>query len=468
MSGVSMVLKNGTIDKRDNVRLNAMLSDTINNDDNHFLNYELMFNAYHEDTIMRTFYSKWGYFGATWHADSGGLQMITQNKTITPEWKDKIYRVQAEHSSYAMCFDEMPINLTDEATGSKVDLSGRQYIRDWAKEKAILTGLNVKRQIEVIREEKSSSKVFIICQGNTTQGFVNYYNNVMAQLPEDYYTSIAGVALSAACTGLGILESIKMVASYNYMHIPAGMGNKLHLLGFGSTSRLYPVMLLKSSGYINADITFDSSSHAMLAVMGSIKVTDSEVLKEDGRYEFPHETNGRSAETDNIYRHLFVRYRATYAKYFPQVSEDMFLGIMGYDHKTGKRYHKRRSPRHIIKKYNITTEIALTIQMYTRYLITYDSFTTFSKEMGELQEDINLSKESGIRLTEVDRLIDVKTTEDLERWMSDHSKYVPSNKIPSFANIEEATAAQKTLDGKKQKVVKVPKIPYTPQPTWTF
>ncbi len=64
--------------------------------------------------------------------------------------------------------------------------------------------------------------------------------------------------------------------------------------------------------------------------------------------------------------------------------------------------------------------------------------------------------------------MNVKTTEDLERWMTDHSKYVPSNKIPSFANIEEAIAAQKTLDGKIQKVVKAPKIPYTPQPTWTF
>ena len=237
MSGVSMVLKNGTIEKRDNSRLNEMISDTINNDDNHFLNYELMFNAYHEDTIMRTFYSKWGYFGATWHADSGGLQMITQNKTITEEWKDKIYRVQAKHSSYAMCFDEMPINLTDEATGSKVDLSGRQYIRDWAKDKAILTGLNVKRQIEVIREEKSYAKVFIICQGNTTKGFLNYYNNVMAQLPEGLLYIYCWCCIISCVYRLGVRESIEMVASYRYMHIPAGMGNKLHLLGFGSTSR---------------------------------------------------------------------------------------------------------------------------------------------------------------------------------------------------------------------------------------
>ena len=86
-------------------------------------------------------------------------------------------------------------------------------------------------------------------------------------------------------------------------------------------------MLLKSSGYINADITFDSSSHAMLAGMGSIKVSDSSVLKEDGRYEFGY-VNERTDRVDDIYRHLFVRYRTTYAEYFPEVSEDMFLGIM--------------------------------------------------------------------------------------------------------------------------------------------
>jgi hypothetical protein len=97
MSGISMVLKNSNPALRDNVKYSSMIIDTIKNS-NEFLKFEMMFNAYHEDTLMDKYLSKHNYFGATWHADSGGLQMVTQNKTITSEWKDKIYDIQCKTS----------------------------------------------------------------------------------------------------------------------------------------------------------------------------------------------------------------------------------------------------------------------------------------------------------------------------------------------------------------------------------
>jgi hypothetical protein len=387
--------------------------------------------------------------------------MVTQNKTITVELKDKIYDIQANHSSYAMCFDEMPIRIDGENKGmtSRLDLSNRQYIVEWAKDKAVLTGKNVKRQIEVIRKNNSDTKVFIICQGNETKDFVNYYNNVMAQLPEDYYTSIAGVALSAACTGLGILETIQMLFSYRYMHIPKGMGNKLHLLGFGSVSRLYPMMLLKASGYLEADITFDSSSHAMSCLLGEVLVKDSDVLK-DSKYEFGVE-NVRSERVDNIYRHLYSRYKDVMLKHFPNLTEDTYLAIVGYDHTTSKRYHKRRTPRHLIKKYNITVAMSICIQLYTRFLVSYDSYTAFSKRMEEEHNSVVVLKEEDGSLisdgcktfatgdkaqTAINGLLQIKTTEQAEAYFPLLKKAkVKSNKIERYRTLAEASSVSKVI-----------------------
>jgi hypothetical protein len=448
MSGISMVLKNGHPSLRDNVKYSGAVASTIKSFKG-FLNFEMMFNAYQEDNLMGKYLSKYNYFGSTWHADSGGLQMVTQNKTINDELKDEIYKVQAEHSSYAMCFDEMPIRVTETAgLASRVDLSGRQYIVEWNVDKAKQTGLNVKRQIEIIRESNSDSKVFIICQGNETQDFVVYYNNAMAQIPEEYYTSIAGVALSAACTGLGMLESVKMAASYGYMHIPEGMGKKLHFLGFGSLNRLYPMMALEQSGYIDADITFDSSSHAMNCLLGQVDVTDSEFL-EDGNYEFGNEIK-RTSFTESIYKHLFTKYSSVFKKHYPNISEDIYLDIVGYDHLTSKRFRKRRMPRSLVKKSSISTKDSIGIQLYTRFLMAFESFTSFSSNMEKAFKDLNngiFENTTNRSLIAIQSLVKVKTTEDYEEWLSHVGKYVKSNRIVRFATEFDArTLSRKALN----------------------
>jgi hypothetical protein len=442
MSGISMVLKNGKVDRRDSVKYSKMIEDTIKtHTKSGFLKYEMMFNAYHEDTLMDKYLSKYDYFGGTWHADSGGLQMVTQNKTITEELKDKIYEIQGKHSSYAMCFDEMPINVKNTAgIASRVDLSGRQYIVEWAKEKAIKTGQNIKRQIDIIKKMKSDTKVFIICQGNDTKSFVEYYNNVMTQLPDkEYHTFIAGVALSAACTGLGTLESVKMVASYRYMNIPEGMGRKLHLLGFGSITRLYPMLLLEVSGYLDADITFDSSSHAMKCLLGVVDISDPSTGIKSGTHTFGN-INERSVYTDSIYTHLYRKYQNIFNTHYPNIDEAQYLAIVGIDHTTSKRFNKRRMTKDDIKKYNTSTKDSINIQLYTRFLVAYESFTTFSKNMEKVYKDIQQGrvKNGGVETTSINALIKVKTTEQYENWEKHYSRYVPSNKIQSFETLKEA------------------------------
>ena len=51
MSGISMVLKNGKVCKRDNEKYANMVTDTIR-DFKSEINFEMMFNAYHEDVLM--------------------------------------------------------------------------------------------------------------------------------------------------------------------------------------------------------------------------------------------------------------------------------------------------------------------------------------------------------------------------------------------------------------------------------
>ena len=464
MSGISMVLKNGDPKLRDNVKYSKMIADTIKNS-KEFLKFEMMFNAYHEAGLMGKYLSKYDYFGGTWHADSGGLQMVTQNKTITDEWKDKIYNIQSKHSSYAMCFDEMPIYVAETAGNmSRLDLSGRRYIREWTRDKAIQTGKNVKRQIEIIRKNNSDTKVFIICQGNETQDFVNYFDDVVDQLPPDYYTSIAGVALSAACTGLGMLESIKMAASYRKMSIPKGIGKKLHFLGYGSINRLRPMMYLEASGYLNADITFDSSTHAMGCLLGEIRIADSEVIRsqKSAKYAFGNR-NGRSAKTDSLYKHLYVKYRSVFSKYYPNLTEDAYLAVVGIDHTTSKRYRKRRMAKDTIKKYNISIRDSIVIQLYTRFLVAFDSYTTFSKDMDKRYHNINSGTiDDSTALAELVNsgniddstalalLAKVKTTEEYDTWEKKYERYVESNRIKDYATLDDAKADKPiTLNNEK-------------------
>ena len=95
MSGASMALKPGMGDKQDGDIYSGMVADTIKEFDSG-VNYEIMFNAYNEVNAMVNYFSKYNYFGTKWHADSGGLQMITLGKEITEELKEKIYDIVGE------------------------------------------------------------------------------------------------------------------------------------------------------------------------------------------------------------------------------------------------------------------------------------------------------------------------------------------------------------------------------------
>jgi hypothetical protein len=429
MSGITMVLKNGRNNHKDIHEYPSMVIDTLN-EYRTKINFETMFNAYTEKSLMEMWSNDvYRYFGLTWHSDSGGLQIITTGAKITEELKEQVYEKQALYSTYAMCFDELPIRVTSYGgTSSRVDLSNRQYIVEQAEECGKKTGLNIKKQIETIRKLNSKTKVFLICQGNKRQDFVDYYNNIMSVIPEDYYSNLAGVALSAACTGLGHLEAIEMLSSYRFMKIPEGMGKKLHVLGFGSLKRLIPLLLLKISGYIDADITFDTSSHAMSCLLGETTIWD-----ETNRKGVKHTLGKvRSKKSDKVFLHFFNKYKKIIQKYYPDMSEDDYLNIVANDLTTSD-------------KYNLDCRKSVIINFYTRFLLAYESFLSFANAMIEQLDEFEKNiVDTGFGY--YDALIKVKTEEDYFIWYEKYSRHTNTNPIESFKTLKEAIEGKPTLE----------------------
>lgn len=234
---------------------------------------DILFNAYQEAEYGLHLKENGNFTMDKIYSDSGGLQMVTTGKNITPELKNKIYDVQSKDSDYAMCFDEIPVI----SIGSPKKLSNtgsKLYVPSLKKECAIKTALNVKEQIESFIKNNSSTKVFYIVQGNTIEDMVEWFDVAVETLPEEYWDYIQGIALASPCMGNKQLETIDQIVSYHLIREKYGIKkvkNHLHLLGVGSASRLFPTFSLYIGGLLPKDITlsFDSTSFSMSQFMGN-------------------------------------------------------------------------------------------------------------------------------------------------------------------------------------------------------
>jgi hypothetical protein len=245
--------------------INSYFSD-LNGKNGH--QFSLLFNAFTEKDFGKKFVDHYKKSIYTIHADSGGLQIITQGKTITPELKDNVYKVQANYSDVAMCFDEIPITVVGESS-DRNDTSGRIFDKDNLEQYARLTGKNIKRQIEVVLNEKSTAKPMIIAQGNCYETYMSWVEYILKEIPSSYYQHIGGIAMGAAALGTGPLEDIERAAYAT--QLPFQMDEPyIHILGVGSIRRLLPYLALARSGYYpkNIHLSYDSTTHTSGVSMG--------------------------------------------------------------------------------------------------------------------------------------------------------------------------------------------------------
>lgn len=218
--------------------------------------FGILFNAFTESAFGERF-SKYNGHKFT-HADSGGLQVITQGKTITPALKDAVYAVQAKWSDLGMCFDEIPIGMTGTTSGRN-DVTNRWYKSDDLEHYARLTGRNIARQIEVYHKLDSKCKPILIAQGNCYDSYMRWVDYIMDEIPASDRQYVGGVAMGAAALGTGTLEDIERAFIFSQLQIDV---KHLHVLGVGSVKRLYPYLVFQDSGlYKDITLSYDSTSH---------------------------------------------------------------------------------------------------------------------------------------------------------------------------------------------------------------
>lgn len=233
----------------------------------------ILFNAFTEGNALEC-YDKIGRLSADLvYADSGGLQMVTAGKTITPKLKDDIYKIQAG-SDRAMCFDVIPLESvsTVRSKTERSNVSNKIFISERHRESGILTGGNILRQCEIFDKNGSDAKVMVIVQGNRADDMVMFFDEIQKQIPRDLYKHIGGIALADTCMGNGDLESVEMLKAGHIIakEFDPVYSEHLHLLGVGSVSRMKPVMYLSKSSFLDSfkRISYDSTSHSGTLLFG--------------------------------------------------------------------------------------------------------------------------------------------------------------------------------------------------------
>jgi len=244
--------------------MNQKIVDLDNMFDNQ--NLSLLYNAHQERkhgvTMTETMNDSWHRL----FADSGGLQMARTSKGITPELKDKVYYHQAKYCDVAMIFDEIPIEFDLSLIGGnsmKASLLGRRFDRSDIKRSALATLANVKRQIEVFKQEDSHAKMMLISQGQSVETYREYIELICNGLSDDEIDMfVCGVAPSSLCNGNSFAHRCEMIYAMKEYQIPDVIKNNVHLLGVGNHEALSPFYLSPEYFSFIENLSYDSSSHA--------------------------------------------------------------------------------------------------------------------------------------------------------------------------------------------------------------
>lgn len=233
------------------------------NFDHHKMSF--LFNAYTELELGKVFNSV--IYDDTLnniYADSGGLQMVTLGHKSTPELKDKVYNVQSKMSTIGMAFDEIPVE-TRGGRSEKNDTTARLFNSLILDDKAKLTGENLKRQIEVFKQNPDNKcRPMMIIQGNCYSTYQKWTDIVLNEVHHNDWKYIKGISSGAAALGQGTLEDFKRLFYMTHLDLPSEFTvDHYHLLGVGSLSRMLPVYPLLRNGSIPKDclISYDSTTH---------------------------------------------------------------------------------------------------------------------------------------------------------------------------------------------------------------
>lgn len=378
----------------------------------------MLYNAFTEKNFLPNL-EKADFYGSDWMVDSGGLQIMSQGKTLTNELKQNIYQTQSDSNSLSMSFDEMPLIVKEGIADTRTDLSTKKFIASMIDEKATESGKNLLQQLRVFEKNNSSSKAMIIVQGNKIDDFHHYFYRLLEQIPKELYSYIGGVAMAGSCCGIGTLESCNTIAAYCTMDIPAEFNNKIHFLGFGSISRLLPAVQFLKNGMLTSDVSYDSSSHSSKYFIGGGYTMPGNKSIEYGKT--------RNRNSDIILNEIFSKYGQVIEEYW-NVDRKEWVNICSEDLTTSKKFHQEDKKKAELCLLNVFFNCLGSVKNFTNELETYIVDDRLEKNRSPLYF-----------------LKDVKNIEDYNHWMNEFHLYISSKKIERFENLENYNLRQKDI-----------------------
>lgn len=377
----------------------------------------MLYNAYTEKGFLNNFKALDNLHAHSLYSDSGGLQIVTAGKTMTPEIKKEIYQTQA-YADYAMCFDEIPLISTSKTRtrNERSNVKNKIFVSDRMQESALATGRNIKEQVEYFRSIGSNTKVIIIVQGNTAQHMVDWYKDIESLLTEEDYKNIGGLAIADTCMGNGQRESIEMLIAAKkiseFCH--ENVKHHLHVLGVGSISRMRPILYLIKGGYLSSYnlISYDSSSHTSTFDYGLLKLNGT--CKSIG--------STKTNSVDIHFRNVYNLFSDTLSKY---VTEDQYIDSIFGDGSGDWKYStvkergiKTNDPNYIIP--NLLAKVAHTYYQIHNFTLNLD------KLMGD---------ELMIGKGPINSLLGVKNDAGMDGWIKNNHSMIKSKSISDSMNV---------------------------------
>lgn len=364
----------------------------------------MLFNGYTEPRHGQYFRDRGSFGFDNLYVDSGGLQVVTTGKQLTPELKLQIYENQ-KAGDFGFCFDEIPLGLKnagDTNAKHRSQTEGKLFFPAGFDDCAIHTAKNVLDQTNAFKG--SNTKAFYIMQGNTTEEMYRWFKHGVDIVGREGFDRIQGVAPADTCMGNGELESVDMMVAYHRCIEDFGQEftkQHLHLLGVGSPSRLLPAVFLKESGFIpsNVEISFDSSSSSMSYVMGNFFDSDGSRPNRD------------RMKTLAMFERFWDDMGDLIQMYSPGITKDWYLDWT-------KKHYKSVS--------NTTKGLPEGFEVGMRASITlcciWQNIGFFTK----LRQDMACDE---TRQTGIGYLNEVKTMEDYRHWKRQFERHCTSKRI---------------------------------------
>ena len=382
----------------------------------------ILYNAYTEKNLidqMKTFNN---LNSEHVYADSGGLQMVTTGKTITEELKNQIYVNQA-YADYAMCFDSIPLYSTSliQTRNERSNIQNKVFDQSNHHQSAINTGQNIRKQTDYFRSIGAKTKVIIIVQGNNYQDMINFFKGIESCLIPESYNNISGLAVADTCIGNGELESIEMLRAAKHISefCHENVKKHLHVLGIGSISRMKPIVYLINSEYLKEfkKISYDSSSHTCTFNYGLLKLNGT--CKPLGTH--------KGSKVINHFSNVYDKYHESISKY---ISKEEFINSL-FD-ETGKWTYS------LIKKNNTSKEIPEknSVVYLCNMMHTFYQIENFIHNIDKMFEDkLGKVKKGTLSDMAFNSLLNVKTEDDIIKWLDNNKYNIGSNRINRKENL---------------------------------